>query len=146
MSQQTIPYRNDNIVIILTRTGDFSIKSEVKADLTIKSVFECKEGIEDALNYLLNVLPYYYSIENVHFYAAELVYVPLSNFADTTLDFLEDGKTYLVPVWNPYFVAGQYCLRFSVTIDGITGQSLYSKEYSLNDPRLERLDPALKWT
>ena len=64
----------------------------------IKNEYFKKDHIEDALNYLLNVLPYYYSIENVHFYAAELVYVPLSNFADTTLGFLEDGKTYLVPV------------------------------------------------
>ena len=146
MSQQTIPYRNENIVIILTRTGDFSIKSEVKADLPIKSVFECKEGIEDSLNYLLNVPPYYYSIEDVHFYAAELVYLPLSNFDDKTLDFPEDGKTYLVPVWNLYFEAGQYCPYFCVTIDAITGQSLYSKEYSLNDPRLERPDPEMKET
>lgn len=146
MSQQTIPYRNENIVIILTRTGDFSIKSEVKSDLPIKSVFECKEGIEDSLNYLLNNPPYYYSIEDVHFYAAELVYLPLSNFDDISLDFPENGKTYLVPVWNLYFEAGPYCPYFCVTIDAISGQSLYSKEYSLNDPRLERPDPEMKGT
>lgn len=146
MTQTTIPYRNKNIVVIMTRTGDFSIKSVVKSDLPIKSVFECKEGIEDSLNYLLNVPPYSYSIEDVHFYAAELVYLPLSNFDVKTYDFPEDGKTYLVPVWNLYFEAGRYCPYFCVTIDAITGQSLYSKEYSLNDPRLERPDPEMKGT
>lgn len=146
MSQNTIPYRNRNIVVIMTRTGDFSIKSVVKSDLPVKSVFECKEGIEDALNYLLNVPPYYYSIDDVHFYAAELTYLPLSNYDVNAYDFPEDGKTYLVPVWNLYFEAGRYCPYFCVTIDAVTGQSLYSKEYTLNDPRLERPDPEMKET
>ena len=140
IARNTIPYRNGNNVVVMVRTGEFSIQSTIRSNLPIKSVYDCIDGIEDAVNYLINIPPVYYTIDTIHIYAAELAYLPLCNFDVEALDFSEDAITYLVPVWNIYFEPGQYCPYCCLTIDAITGESLYSKEYSVNDRRLEIRD------
>lgn len=128
--------RNHDYVVFTLQSMDFSIKSTVQKDLPIKPVLECVDGICDALDYLP-----YYSAGNVEIYIAELAYLPLSELDINTLDFPEDAKTYLVPVWNLYFRYGENAGFCCATIDAISGESLYSKEYGFNDPRLEQPDP-----
>jgi len=128
--------RNHDYVVFTLQSMDFSIKSTVQKDLPIKPVLECVSGICDALDYLP-----YYSAGNVEIYIAELAYLPLSELDISALDFPEDAKTYLVPVWNLYFRYGENAGFCCATIDAISGESLYSKEYGFNDPRLEQPDP-----
>ena len=125
--------RNGNTVIAMYRAKEFSIKSIVEENLPVKPIPECIQGVKDALSY------YPFDLDNVQFYAAELVYEPLSDFNIEARDFDENGHTYLVPVWHVYYIATEMDMLSGtgfVSINAITGEALYSSEYSYQDKRI----------
>ena len=129
------PVRNQDCAVMILRSKDFSIRSNVRENAIIKSIDECLPGIYEALDYFPN-----YSLSNIQIYAAELVYMPLSEYDISTHDFPDSGHTYLVPVWNLYFRYGEKRGFCCLTVDAITGKSLYSDKYKMNDPRFEPAD------
>lgn len=128
------PYINQDVAIQMMRTGGFEINEIVKEKCRVCPLEECTEGISDALTYLP------FSAGDIKIFAAELVYMPLSEFDVDKLNYSENAATYLIPVWNLYFTSGQGIPACCITIDAITGCSIYSKEYSIQDSRLEEHD------
>lgn len=145
MHTQGIPYRNGDTILHFGRSGDFTIRSVVKEDIPLKPVTECLDAVAESLEYFNSPLPYL-SMDTVQIYAAELAYLPLSEYDLDTYDYSESAKTYLVPVWNFYLYSETYncCCSFCISIDATTGKALYSKEYALDDPRMEMPDEEMQ--
>jgi hypothetical protein len=128
--------RYEDTIIGMYRTRDFRVKNIVGKKQPIMSVLMCRDAIEEALLYD----PFIDSCNGLQIYAAELVYMPISEFDLQTRDFKKNGHTYLVPVWNVYYrssdpatgMPGTSC----VLIDAITGKALYSSDYPYQDKRL----------
>lgn len=126
----TIPSLNQDYCIRMQSFGEYRIVDTVD-ERSIMSVTECYNGIKESAEYLG------LSINQIQFYAAELAYLPLSNYDINSKDFSEDTRTFLIPVWNMYFLyGGSYQMGYCLTIDATTGKSLYSKEYNLKDERV----------
>jgi len=130
LSVISIPHIINDYFFCMTKTADFKILSTVEKDKRIKPVYDCEEGIVKGSEYLG------YEVDNIHIFAAELAYMPLSDFNISAGDFYENAHTYLIPVWNFYFrsedVSGFCC----ISVDAITGDSLYSDEYLFQDERI----------
>lgn len=128
--------RNENSLVSIYQTKEFCVKEVVYSNLPIKPVLECKDEILKAFDYS----PLVCSSEGIQFYAAELAYMPLSDFDLKEKDYISSGHTYLIPVWNVFFrssyddggIPGTGC----VTIGAISGKSLYSEEYPYQDSRV----------
>ena len=134
-------YQNNDTVVQMVRTDGFTVKNVLKSDLPVKPLSKCVEGIKEAADYF-NIAPEYWTIDQMTFYCAELSYLPLTNFNEKYYDYT-DERTYLIPVWNLYFYVQEGAPGFCITVDATTGKSLYSKEYSLYDQRLEKPDPEM---
>ncbi len=135
-------YQDNDTVVQMVRTGGFTVKEILKTDLPVKPLSDCIEGIKESADYF-NIAPEYWTLDQMTFYCAELSYLPLTNYDLTTYDYT-DERTYLIPVWNLYFYVEDGAPGFCITVDATTGKSLYSKEYSLYDQRLEKPDPEMK--
>lgn len=124
--------RNKNYIASVLRTKDFEVKNVVEKNIPIKPLTECTAGIRDAFAYYEDSL----NVRHVQIFAAELVYMPLSEYDISNGDYLDQGKTYLIPVWNLYYRNGSHLGFCCLSIDAVTGNAIYSKEYSPEDPRI----------
>lgn len=133
---ETAYSRYEDTIIGVYRTRDFRVKCIVSEKQPIMPVLKCRSAIEEALLYD----PFIDSCNGIQMYAAELAYMPISEFDLQTKDFKKNGHTYLVPVWNVYYrssdnasgITGTAC----VSINAITGNALYSKDYPYQDKRI----------
>ena len=141
ITTMTGTYQINDTVVQMVRTDGFTVKQKLKSDLSVLPLSECVEGIKESAEYF-NIAPEYWTIDQMTFYCAELSYLPLTNYDPETYDYT-DERTYLIPIWNLYFYVDKGAPGFCITVDATTGKSLYSKEYSLYDQRLEKPDPEM---
>ena len=65
--------------------------------------------------------------------------MPISDYDVNAYDYAVDGHTYLIPVWQVYYKGdfmGMGIGTGCIVIDAVTGESIYSTEYSYQDKRI----------
>ena len=128
--------RNKDVVVGIKNAKNFDVTRPVRSNLVVKPIDECLSGIQKASDYDTMKSGFY---KDTKYYAAELAYMPISDYDVNAYDYAVDGHTYLIPVWQVYYKGdfmGMGIGTGCIVIDAVTGESIYSTEYSYQDKRI----------
>lgn len=135
-------YRIDGNAKYEINSADYSITETLESDLDVLSVDDIKNGVRLAIEHEADSLLF----DEAYIYAERLMYIPLIEYSiekQDNVNFAVYGDTvvatvYLCPIWNVSFLGKKdgddSYSNYNTFINAVTGQPLYSTEYSAGDP------------
>ncbi len=113
----------------------YTILDTISEDAPLVDAEKALEAVEESVRYRI----YNRSVVEIYVFAMELAYVCVKSYDLETKSTIHPDEAITVPVWVIYFYAkdsvNNPCIDTAL-INAVTGESIYSKYYYQDDPRI----------